>query len=85
MKYNEKEKFKSQKLYERNELYVNLIHFDSKMTNKENYRYYNNFKVDVVGGFHAIDDLEILKKYLETLKGKNISFLVISSGSPHLF
>ena len=34
------------------------------MTNQENYFYFNKFKVDVVGGFHAIDDLDILKKYL---------------------
>ena len=51
------------------------------MTNDENYRYYNNFKVDVVGGFYAIDDIEIFKEYLEKIKGKNIPFIVISSGS----
>ena len=51
------------------------------MLNNENYGYYNNFKVDVVGGFQAINDLEMLKKYLEAVKKKNIPFIVISSGS----
>ena len=51
------------------------------MTNPENYRYYNNFKVDVVGGFLAMDNLDIFKKYLEVIKNKNIPFIVISSGS----
>jgi len=51
------------------------------MTNKENYLYFNKFKVDVVGGFHAIDDLNILENYLEKIKEKDISFLIISSGT----
>ena len=68
-------------LLKRDELNVNLIHFDSRMTNSENYGYYNKLKVDVVGGFHAIDDLEILKDYLNKIKEKNIPFIVISSGS----
>ena len=45
------------KLLKRDELNVNLIHFDKNMTNKENYIYYNKFKVDVVGGFQAVDDI----------------------------
>ena len=81
VKPNKKEEFKKTKIYERDELYVNLIHFDYNMTNKENYLYYNNFKVDVVGGYHAIDDLSILKNYLESLKKKDIPFIVVSSGS----
>ena len=51
----------------RNELYVNLIHFDSNITNSENYEYFNNFKVDVVGGFYAIDDINIFRCYLEKI------------------
>ena len=51
------------------------------MTNKENYLYFNKFKVDVVGGFHAIDDLNILENYLEKIKEKDISFIIISSGT----
>lgn len=68
-------------LIERDELNVNLIHFDLNMTNPENYGYFNNFKVDVVGGFYAIDDINIFRNYLEKIKEKNISFIVISSGS----
>ena len=57
-------------LLKRNELYVNLIHFDTNITNKENYKYYNDFKVDVVGGFQAIDNLDLLQRYLEAIKIK---------------
>ena len=45
------------------------------MTSKENYLYYNNFKVDVVGGYHEIDDLDFLKNYLESLNKKDIPYL----------
>ena len=69
------------KLLKRDELNVNLIHFDKNMTNKENYKYYNKFKVDVVGGFQAVDDINFLKAYLEVIKDKKIPFIVISSGS----
>jgi hypothetical protein len=69
------------KYLKRDELYVNLIFFDLKMTNKDNYRYFNQFKIDVVGGFHAIDDLNILENYLEKIKEKDIPFIIISSGS----
>ena len=68
-------------LLKRNELYVNLIHFDTNITNSENFRYYNDFKVDVVGGFLAIDDLDLLERYLEAIKTKKIPFIVMSSGS----
>jgi 2-hydroxy-3-keto-5-methylthiopentenyl-1-phosphate phosphatase len=51
------------------------------MTYPENYAYYNKFKVDVVGGFLAMDNIEIFKKYLEAIKKKNIPFIVLSSGS----
>ena len=68
-------------LIKRDKLYVNLIYFDLKMTNKENYDYYIKFKIDVVGGFQAIDDLGILIDYLESIKSKNISFIIISTGT----
>ena len=68
-------------LLKRDELYVNLIHFDLNMTNEENYYYFNKFKIDVVGGFHALDDLNILKKYLDKIKNQNIPFILICSGS----
>ena len=68
-------------LINRKELYVNLIHFDSNITNSENYKYFNDFKVDVVGGFYAIDDINIFRNYLEKIKEKEIPFIVLSSGS----
>ena len=68
-------------LIKRNELNVNLIHFDSNMTNSENYEYFNNFKVDIVGGFYAIDDINIFRNYLEKIKEKKIPFIVLCSGS----
>jgi hypothetical protein len=37
-------------LIKRDELNVNLIHFDKNMANSKNYDFSNNFKVDVVGG-----------------------------------
>ena len=55
-------------LLKRTELNVNLIHFDKRMKNSENYKYYNDFKVDVVGGFLAMDNIEIFSKYLEVIK-----------------
>ena len=64
-----------------NELNVNLIHFDLKIKNKENYEYFNNFKINVVGDYHNIDDLSDLKECLEQLQYKNIPYIVISSGS----
>jgi len=68
-------------LLKRDELNVNLIQFDLNLCNNENFRYYNNFKVDVVGGFQAIDNLDLLERYLEAIKIKKIPFIVISSGS----
>ena len=68
-------------LIKRDELNINLIHFDLNMTNGENYRYFNNFKVDVVGGFHAMDNVNIFKKFCQKIAEKNIPFVVVSSGS----
>ena len=68
-------------LLKRTELNVNLIHFDLKITNTENYKYYCDFKVDVVGGYFAMDNLIMLIKYLDVIKNKNIPFIIISSGS----
>ena len=68
-------------LIKRDQLKINLIHFDYNMTNEENYKYFNNFKVDVVGGFYAIDDINIFKKFLQKISEKHIPFLVVSSGS----
>ena len=68
-------------LIKRDELNINLIHFDFNLTNVENYKYFNNFKVDVVGGFYAMDDINIFKKFLQKISEKHIPFLVVCSGS----
>ena len=65
----------------RNKLYVNLIYYDLNIISPENFNYYNKLKVDVVGGFHAMDNIDMFKKYLEVIKDKNIPFIVMSSGS----
>ena len=65
----------------KNELNVNLIHFDINPMSIENYFYFNEFKVNVVGDFLRIDDYSILEEYLEKIKVKNIPFIVITSGS----
>lgn len=48
-------------LIKRNELNIDLIFFDFNMAHKENYYFYNKFKIDVIGGFHSIDDIDSLK------------------------
>ena len=68
-------------LIKRDELNINLIYFDFNMTNEENYKYFNKFKVDVVGGFYAMDDINIFKKFLQKISEKHIPFLVVSSGN----
>ena len=60
---------------------VTNFDFDYNITNKENYGYYNKFKVDIVGGYLAMDNINMLQKYLETIKNKKIPFIVLSSGS----
>ena len=68
-------------LIKRTKLSINLIYFDKNIKKKENYDYYVRFKIDVEGGFYAIDNIDILKKYLDLIKLKDIPFIVISSGS----
>ena len=50
------------------ELYINLIYFDEDITkSNDSYNYYKQFKVNVVGGFYASDEIDIFKKYLEEI------------------
>ncbi len=63
--------------------YLNLIHYDENMKNIENIDYYKRFKLNVVGGFHGIDNFEILKKLIDKIK-KNphkIHYILVTSGS----
>ena len=68
----------------RKELFhLNLIHYDENMKNSENIDYYKRFKLNVVGGFHAIDNFEIFKKFMEKMKNNpnKIHYILITSGS----
>ena len=59
-------------LKNREELKINLIYFDEKITkSNDSYDYYKKFKVNVVGGFYASDEIDIFKKYLEEIKKLN--------------
>ena len=68
-------------LLKMDKLYVNLIYFDLKLTNREQYKYFSNFQLDVVGGFYAMDRLDIFEEYLKEIEKINIPFIVISTGS----
>ena len=63
--------------------YLNLIHYDENMKNSENIDYYKRFKLNVVGGFHGIDNFEIFKKYIEKIKtsDQKIHYILVTSGS----
>ena len=53
----------------REELYVNLIYFDDQITkSNDSYQYYKKFKVNVVGGFYASDEIDIFHQYLDAIK-----------------
>ena len=54
------------------ELKVNLIYFDTHLTrSNDSYNYYKEFKVNVVGGFYASDEIDTLEKYLDAIKDLN--------------
>ena len=63
--------------------YLNLIHYDENMKNSENIDYYKRFKLNVVGGFHGIDNFEIFKQYMEAMKKNQnkIHYVLVTSGS----
>ena len=64
--------------------YLNLIHYDENLKNPENLNfYYKPTKLNVVGGYHGIDDFEIFKKYMEKIKNNpnKIHYILITSGS----
>ena len=54
------------------ELKVNMIYYGLYSTDN----YYNKFKIDVVGAFYAINDLDILKDCLEEIKLKKLHLLL---------
>ena len=61
--------------------YLNLIHYDENMKNNENIEYYKRFKLNVVGGFHGIDNFDIFKQFMEEMKKNKIHYILITSGS----
>ena len=68
-------------LKNREELKINLIYFDDKITtSNDSYDYYKKFKVNVVGGFYASDEIDIFHKYLEEINNLNNSppYLVVT-------
>ena len=68
-------------LKNREELKINLIYFDKKLTkSNDSYDYYKKFKVNVVGGFYASDETDIFQKYLDEIdKLKNVPpYLVVT-------
>ena len=59
-------------LKNREELKINLIYYDDQITkSNESYDRYKKFKVNVVGGFYASDEIDIFKKYLEEIQKLN--------------
>ena len=68
-------------LKNREELKINLIYFDDKITkSNDSYDYYKRFKVNVVGGFYASDEIDIFEKYLKEIDNLNESppYLVVT-------
>ena len=68
-------------LKNREELKINLIYFDDKITkSNDSYDYYKRFKVNVVGGFYASDEIDIFEKYLKEIDNLNKSppYLVVT-------
>ena len=68
----------------RQELKINLIYFDDKITkSKKSYDYYKQFKVNVVGGFYASDEIDIFRQYLNKINNlKDVpSYIVVTDHS----
>ena len=59
-------------LKNREELKINLIYYDEKLTqSNESYDYYKKFKINIVGGFYASDEIDIFEKYLKEINKLN--------------
>ena len=60
-------------LKNREEYKINLIYFDKNLTKShDSYNYYKRFKINVVGGFYASDELDIFDKYLKEINNLNM-------------
>ena len=59
-------------LKNREELKINLLYFDKNLTKSgDSYNYYKQFKVNIVGGFYASDEIDIFEMYLDKMKEEN--------------
>ena len=67
----------------RNPLYINLLHYDDKLTNKENQNYYKYFKLNIIGGYYGINNLVMLHEYIKEIKNSKIflRYILLVSGS----
>ena len=73
-------------LKNREELKINLIYFDEGITkSNESYDYYKKFKVNVVGGFYASDEIDIFSKYLKEINNLDEKPHYIVVTYPHKF
>ena len=68
-----------QKEIQVHKLKLNLIFFYEERS-KENVEIYNRLKLEVLGGFFGVQDVNILKKLLLEIKNLNSSFILITTG-----
>ena len=50
------------------DIYINLIHYDKNIKNKENFNYYRYFSIKIMGIYLPFDDFDILQLFLSTHK-----------------
>ena len=65
------------------DLYVNLIHYDKNLKNKENMNYYRYFTYKIMGSYCPFDDFDILKLYISKLNQIPFppTYILMTSGS----
>ena len=65
------------------ELYINLIHYDIDLKNKQNIKYYRYFSVDTVGGYYPFDEFDMLKTFISKLNELSFkcSYILMISGN----
>ena len=65
------------------DIYINLIHYDKNIKNKENFNYYRYFSIKIMGIYLPFDDFDILQLFLSTHKQipNPPPFILLTSGS----
>ena len=68
---------------EKQNLYVNIIHFDKNLKNKENIEYYRYLSVKTVGSYYPFNDFDMIKLFLSKLYNQipYCHYILITSGS----